>query len=232
MSITLSLSGSSSILAANYFPPIQLTGNYVCGLIDFHTYNSIPNVDSDNNLFHIGNQIIKIPVGSYEFDDIAEYLETEYAKSQQKNKENNYITIKANNNTLQSEIFSSKELIYFNKNRSIGGLLGFSKQTLKPNAVHRSDSNLMITDTNIIRLECGIVSGSYLNNQPSHILHEFCINVEPGYKIDEIPLNVIYLPVNTKEISSIIVRIVNQNGTLINFRGETISLRLHLKPQL
>ncbi|XP_065368788.1 uncharacterized protein LOC135961222 [Calliphora vicina] len=78
MSITLTLNGNSSILTANYFPPIALEEDYECSLIDFHTYNSIPNVDEDNNLFHIGDNIIEIPIGSYELEDIADYLESEY----------------------------------------------------------------------------------------------------------------------------------------------------------
>lgn len=53
-SFTLSLSGNKSELSANYFPPIKLDENseYVCGLIDFQTYMSIPNITKTNNRFH------------------------------------------------------------------------------------------------------------------------------------------------------------------------------------
>jgi len=34
-------------------------------------YNSIPNVDVEYNLFHIGKHEIKIPVGSHEISDIS-----------------------------------------------------------------------------------------------------------------------------------------------------------------
>lgn len=45
MALTITLSGNSSILTADYFPPIELVKHldYVCGLVDFQTYNSIPN---------------------------------------------------------------------------------------------------------------------------------------------------------------------------------------------
>jgi len=89
---------------------------------------------------------------------------------------------------------------------------------------------LTITQNNIVRIDCNIVCGSYLNSSLAHTLHEFSINVEPGYKIDEIPQNVIYLPVTGKEISTVTIRIVNQDNKLLNFRGENITLRLHLKP--
>lgn len=57
-SITLTLSGNSAHLQAEYFPTIDLSdGNYVCGLIDFQTFNSIPNVDGTNNMFYYGSEI-------------------------------------------------------------------------------------------------------------------------------------------------------------------------------
>jgi len=38
-----------------------------------------------------------------------------------------------------------------------------------------------------------------------------------------VPQNVIYQPVNTKEIHSITLKIVDPDGNLISFRGERIS---------
>lgn len=54
-SITLTLTGDSSHLHAEYFPAIDLgDGDYVCGLVDFETFNTIPNVDESNNRFYYG----------------------------------------------------------------------------------------------------------------------------------------------------------------------------------
>ena len=68
-----------------------------------------------------------------------------------------------------------------------------------------------------------------MNNSPADILHEFALDVPPGYKLTDRPLNLIYLPVNVKEISCIEVQILDQEGRLINFRGEEITLRIHIK---
>lgn len=225
MSITLALSGRSSVLTANYFPPIQLNEDYECALIDFHSYNSIPNVDLDNNLFHIGDMIIEIPVGSYELEDIVDYIKIAYGKQDGLKS----IEIVANNNTLQIEIFSSHDTIDFNKERSIGSLFGFNGGILTPNIRHRSYMPVNILKVNAIQIQSNITSGSYMNNRPVHTIHEFAINVSPGYKLDEIPRNLIYLPVNVKEITSLKVWIVDQEERIINFRGEEITLRLHLK---
>lgn len=225
MSLTLTLSGNSSILTAEYFPPIEINKNYICGLIDFQTYNSVPNVDERNNLFYIDDEMIKIPTGSYEIDNIAEYI-NECLKKRSKSP----ILLRANNNTLKCEIKSNQK-IFFDKPNSIGSLLGFSKQELVPNILHESDLPVNIIKVNVIRVECNIVTGSFMNNIPVHTLHEFSLNVSPGYKIIEVPSNVIYLPVNVGKISSLTLRLVDQDGDLINFRKETITIRLHLKPQ-
>lgn len=226
MSITLTLNGDSSHLVANYFPPIELNENYVCGLISFDTYHSIPNVDVENNLFHIGNHEIEIPVGSYELTDIAELLKTIY----QDMNPNGSLDVRANYNTLQTCIKSTSDSIYFNKKSSIGSLLGFSRKVLEPGTEHYSDKTIDITKINTVIVECNIVCGSYINNMSTHILHQFSLNVSPGYKITETPTTVIYLPVNSRTINSLILKVVDQDGNLINFRGEKITIRLHLKP--
>ncbi|KYM83816.1 hypothetical protein ALC53_05753 [Atta colombica] len=53
MSLTLTLSGKSTILAANYFPAIDLSdGDYELGLAIFETYHTISNVNESNNKFY------------------------------------------------------------------------------------------------------------------------------------------------------------------------------------
>lgn len=232
MSITLTLTGDTSILVANYFPPIELNQHYVCGLISLDTYNSIPNVDIENNRFHIGEHIIEIPIGSYEINDISELLANEYENKEKLNKSEKVgnLIINPNYNTLQTEIISDKDIIYFNKERTIGTLLGFSSKILQPNIKHISDKAIDITKINNICVQCNIINGSYINNESAHTLHQFSLVVSPGYKITETPQNVIYLPVNTTQINSITLKVVDQNGQIINFRGERITIRLHLKP--
>lgn len=224
MSLTLTLTGNSSVLTTEYFPPINIDKNYVCGLIDFQTYNSIPNVDHRNNLLHIEDEVIEIPVGSYEIDDIDDYI----SRALKAIKSKAIVSIRANNNTLKSEIKSTHK-IYFNKPNSIGSLLGFSKRELDINILNESDLPVNIIKVNVIRIECNIIFGSFINNTSVHTLHEFSPKVSPGYKIIEVPRNVIYLPVNVERISSLTLKLLDQDGDLINFRGETITIRLHLK---
>lgn len=113
--LSLTLSGTSSILETNYFPPIELSPikKYALGLVELLTFNSIPNIDLNNNKFYVDDQIITIPTGSYELESIEKYLKTTLLPSKIE------ISLQANNSTLHSEIKCNKE-INFQPEDSIG----------------------------------------------------------------------------------------------------------------
>lgn len=217
--LTLTLSGNSSILEASYFPRIELSPqrNYSLGLVSFLTFNTIPNIHSDNNKIHFTtNEYLKIPVGSYEIDSLAEFLNP------------HYIELKDNPNTPHSHIRSSRE-IDFRPTNSIAKLLGFQPQILQANIEHVSDLPVNIFKVNTIRIECSVTTGAYINGKRVHTIHEFFPAVPPGYKIIEVPTSIIYLTIFVRSIEHIEVKIVDQDGDLIEFRGETITVRLHIK---
>jgi len=138
------------------------------------------------------------------------------------------IHLTSNNNTLKSEIKATFD-INFKPKDSLADLLGFKHEVLKANKKHISDNPVNINKVNIIGIECNIATGSFRNNKSVHILHEFFPNYPPGFKIVETPTNVIYLPINTKQIDELTVQIVDQNGNLINLRKEVVTVRLHLR---
>lgn len=227
-SITLTLSGNSSQLRADYFPPIDLSeGDFVCGLVDLQTFNSIPNINESNNKFYFGKEgdvsnLFAIPMGTYEIDDLALYLKDRLAEYGVK------FHLSANKNTLTSQIHSDVS-IDFNHSNTIGSLLGFGRRYLRADMWNYSDSPVSILKVNMIRVECDITRGSYFNCAPAHTIHEFSPRVPPGYKISEVPSNVIYYPIIVKSISAINIALIDQDNDLINFRGETITIRLHIK---
>lgn len=223
-SFTLTISGTSSILEAQYIPPLELSSykNYTLGLIELLTFNSIPNVDVSNNKFYVGEEVVTIPTGSYEIEDIERYVQSAL------NDKRIIVNIKPNNNTLRSEIKCSSD-INFEPDDSIGSLLGFAKRVLPANISHESDLPVAILKVNALRVECNITAGAYINERKVHTIHEFFPVVPPGYKIVEVPSHVIYLPVTSKTIDHIQLRLVDQNGDLVNFRGEVITIRLHIK---
>lgn len=239
MSYTFTFTGKESTLTSTVYPPIELDSDaeYVLGLISFEAYNSIPNIEKNKNRFYFGDKVIEIPEGSYELSDINKYVRKvlhdprdDPVGGKTSTKESNYISITANNNTLKCEVKGNRG-INFEPEDSIGSLLGFEPRKLDANVLYESDYPVKILKVNAICVECSITLNSYSNDKLVHILHDFFPTVPPGFKIVEVPTNVIYLPISTRLINVLTIKIVDQDGNLINFRGETITVRLHLKKQ-
>lgn len=234
-SYTVTLTGNSSTLRSVLFPALRLQKDklWEAALLDLTTYNSVPNVTEEvNNKLHYYRdgdfkqlEEIHLPTGSYEIDDINKMVQQQMGEGN--------ITIKGNNNTLKTEL-KSKYYIDFTKPHSIGDILGFPQTTplLRPNETHSSPNTVNILKVNTINVVCNIVHGSYRNGENSHILHTFYPSVPPGYKIIEKPNTLVYLPLNTSYVSDIELNIVDQDENLINFREETITVRLHLRTSI
>lgn len=239
MSYTFTLTGHRSVISADFYPPVELnsTHKYGLALLGFYTYNSIFNVDESNNLFaYIKNDGQKpiqlwIPPGAYEINEISKAMHTSLKQSCKQDKCDILFSLEANNNTLKCELKSSLNIDFRGKN-SIGGLLGFGPVVLKSGKLHESTSNVDIMKVRIIRVDCNITSGAYLNSRQSHTLFEFDVDVEPGYKISKEPQNIIYMPImpeGRQSIDNITLRILDDNGDLINFQGEKIIVKVELK---
>lgn len=242
-SFTVSFTGKSSMLRADFFPDIVLDPyvDYCCALLDFSTYNSIPNiVEGKNNEFKFKTSTaapeeksISLPTSMYEVVDILKYLKSELS------------TMKISLTYDISEASSTVQISFDSQIEWTGGTLlnviGFQIadddengkngfRSFKRGWKYRSKHIARITDIDVIRIECDIISGSYINGNHCHTIHQFShCKVDPGYKFIEVPPHIIYLPIKEKQLRSIQISIVDQDGNLIDFRGEQISCRIHIK---
>jgi len=226
---TLSLSGNSSELECHFFPPIEVGDKSEIGLLSIQTYNSIPNVETGCDTLHIihGDQSdttkIKIPTGCYEII----VLETKI-RELLKDIGVHYFSLSTNSSTLKCTMHCNSD-IDLNVEDSIAPLLGFDKCILVRNRRHESDHVVKIMNVDTIKVECNLAIGSFNNGRQSHTIHEFYPIVPPGYKIVEIPKYSVLYKLKTNTIDFIRVSLIDQNGKLINFRGETVNIRLLIK---
>jgi hypothetical protein len=246
---TFTLTGNSSKLCCSIFPEVVLDDRfeYTCALLELTTYHSIPNVNESNNKFCFyatkedgkykasdgeGLTYIKsinIDVGSYEADEILRYIKrymNAYGFS---------LDYTVDKNTFKLKIKCSTA-IYVGDQYSdnvMRKIFGFAKNeaSILPIDTEVEASDIIkIANQDVVRVECNIVSGSYVNGKSSHTIYEFATQkVDVGYKIIERPRNLIYMPVTTNRLNYIEITLADQNGEPIDFRGETVTCRIHVK---
>jgi len=199
------------------------------GLLSIQTYNFIPNVGPGCETLHIihGSQRvttkIKIPIGCYEIialeAKIRELLIDVGVR---------FFSLSTNNSTLKCTLHCNSE-IDLNVEDSIAPLLGFDRRILARDRRHESDRVVKIMNVNTIKVEFNLALGSFDNGQQSHTIHEIYPVVPLGYKIIEIPKYCVLYKMKTNTIDYVRVSLIDQNGKSIDFRGETVNVRLLTK---
>jgi len=204
---------------------------YELALVSLDTYNSLANVDPTNNKFVYNNgptrKEIQIPEGAYELDDLNSYINNQLRVN---GEPDDVIQLLANTNTLKCilKISNPKYSVSFKEEGTLRDLLGFDSKVYTKS--QEGERNVNILKVNTILVHCDVVGGSVVNGQSHPTIYSFFPNVSPGFKIVESPYNLIYLPVTTRTIRSIRVWLTSQNPEeILNLRGETITVRLHLK---
>lgn len=226
--MNISISGTGPIISTSLHPPLDLVGNYECALLHFCTHNFIPNLNQQNSKFYCGNNYeFTVPTGVYDLSDLEQCLINTVKDSELISKDF-VLSIEGDSNTSKCLLYCSED-IDFDHSDTFNSLLGFEKKIYEANKYHESENNVTIQACTIIRVECDIISQSYLNGKVSHSIYEFPLNVPPGFKIIEIPSKVVYLPVKNNLVNSITIRLTDENGKLIDFGKENIYLRLHIR---
>ena len=203
-------------------------------------YNGIFNVTNENNKFYFiksitdedGYKIINIPPGAYEIESLNNEIKRIIIDEEYYTEENYPFTIKPNFSTLGSiiEISTQGPVITFIPDDSIRDLLGFNKTTifeeynLSPNPVD-------ILSFDNIFLECNIAQGMIFRGKHGGIIHNFTMDVDPGYKyIEKFRGGVqLYMMESKDIISSICFKLKIENGNLVSFNGQIIIFRLSIK---
>ena len=141
--------------------------------------------------------------------------------------EDYYINISANPNTLKSVLILEKDYqVDFNHQNSIAKVLGFTDAKYT-GGFHLWENVVNILSINSILLNIDIISGSYVNGTTKNTIYSFFPKVSPGYKIVEMLVNLVYLPIDT--IDSLEVSITDQDDHLLNLRNEKLKIRFHIR---
>ena len=200
-SFKIIVSGNESKFNTILNPTLQLDRDkeYEIALVNLETYYSFPNIDETNNVFVYspdnGNSWvkIKIPKGSYKIDDINNTIKHEMEKRGHYDpvNEDYYINISANSNTLKSVLILEKDnQVDLNHRDSLVKVLGFTDAKYTE-GFHESENVVNILSINSILINIDIISGSYVDGRTKNTIYSFFPKVSPGYKIIEMPVNLI-----------------------------------------
>ena len=233
------LSEKSTHIKTKFRPLIQLDNDrkYEMALVNLETYFSFPNMDSSNHNFRYSSDNgatwvnINIPEGSYELVDINEYIQRimrENGHYDSTSDEYN-ITLEANNNTLKSVLnIAANYMVDLTPENSVRSVLGFNA-LIYSSGYNESENIVNILSVTSLRITSDIIGSSYSNGSNENTIYSFFPSVGPGYKIIEVPVNLVYLPITMNTISSMETKLIDQNGKLINLRGEELSIRFHIR---
>ena len=208
---------------------------YEAALLSLDIYNSIPNITKGkNNVFKysIDNGVtwktIAFNTGAYELAAINEEIKRQLIVN---GDDDEAIILTANISRLTSIVTIENQAykIDFGVPNSIGSILGFGSVVIG-HGYNESPNIVDIMQVNSILVNIDIIMGSYVNGSPSPAIYSFYPNVAPGYKIVERPNpSLIYYPLSRHDISRMRVWLTDQNGNLVDTRGETITIRIYVR---
>ena len=213
---------------------------YEASLQSIDTYNSIPNItEGINNSFKYFNgsdwKTILLKTGSYELDSMGREIHRLMLIN---GDDADAITILPEISTLRSIVnivapamsTTATPVAYkvAFEDGSIARLLGFPNGVL--NAGYNLSPNIVdIMPINTILVNIDIIQGSYINGQASPAIYAFYPAVSPGFKIIERPNNLTYFKLSRNDISRIRVWLTDQDNNIVDFRGERITIRIHIR---
>ena len=94
--------------------------------------------------------------------------------------------------------------------------------------VMQSEQLVNIMSVNSILMHCNIIHSSYVRGVQTPVVYNFFPNAAPGQKILEEPSNLIY-PVTVDVSSTVSVWQTDQDGKVLDLRGEELTIRVHLR---
>ena len=233
------LSKKNAKIRTQFNPLIELDASkkYEMALFNLETYFSFPNLDATNNHLRYSPDSgvtwvdVNVPEGCYEITDINDYLQRIMKENGHYDAENEQpnVSIEPNTNTLKSVLtIAPNYRVDFSSNNSIRTVLGFNRQVYTEGYIE-SEQIVNIMNVTSLRVTSDIIGASYTNGTTANVIYSFFPNVGPGYKIIEVPTNLVYLPITLDKISSMETKLTDQNGKLVNLRGEELSIRFHIR---
>jgi hypothetical protein len=229
---------NTAIHTITFSPAIQLDSmDYEIALMDIEVYFVYPNIDNSNNQlrYYSGKTSTWVtytaPTGTYNIEDLQKkVIEFELDVNQETKVNNKYaIVFTANLAAIKTEMYIAPGYsIDFTVPNSFRHILGFESRIYTA-GTYISENEIDILDVSSIYVNCDLISGSYMDGVTSPAIYSFAPDVPPGYKVVEKANHLVFLPINRSIISTITVWLSDQDGRILNFRNQMVTMRFYLR---
>ena len=221
--------------------PLQTNNKQFKIAITFLTgCNGIFNITNKNNKFYFSKSLIDdnhftqitILQVAYELESVNKEIKRIIIDQGHFTTSDYPFLIKPDFSTLGSiiEISNEESAISFIPDDSIRDLLGFNKTSIYEK-YNLSPKPVDIISFDNIFFETDIAKGMIFKGKRSGIIHNFTMDVDPGYKyFEKFHGGIQWYMMESKDIiSSINFRLKNENGNLVPFNGQSLTFRLSIK---
>ena len=202
-------------------------------------YNGIFNITNLNNKFYFKKGFdegeftqIALPPGAYEIESLNDEIKRIIIDKGPYSDSNYPFMIKPKFSILGSviEINQTGPIISFVLNVGIGKLLGY-EETILYHGYNSSPSPVDILSFDNIFIETDVAQGMIFKGKRTGIIHNWTMTVDPGYKyVEKFAGGISWYMMETKDfISSINLKLKNENGNLVSFDGQSVTFRLSIK---
>ena len=222
------------------FQPLQTKNRQFKIAVTFlSAYNGIFNVTNKNNKFYFKKNLIeedfiqiRRSAGAYKIESLDVEIKRILIDKEHYTEETYPFTITPNFNTLGSiiTILPQGPIIGFVFEDSIGKLLGFN-ETILWEEYNLSPNPVDILSFDNIFIETDIAQGMIFKGKRTGIIHNFTMDVEPGYRHVEKFRGGIqwYMMVSKDIISSLCFKLKNENNQQVSFNGQSVTFRISIK---
>ena len=133
-SFQIIVSGNETSFNTRFIPKIELDKDkvYEIALVNLETFYSFPNIDDSNNVFvyspdnGVSWEKIKIPIGSYEIEDVNNTIQSEMRKRGHYDDINDEYHINISANSKSILIIETGYQVDFNQQNNLSKVLGFT----------------------------------------------------------------------------------------------------------
>ena len=174
---------------------------------------------------------IRIPLGAYEIESLNGEIKRIIFDEEHFTESEYPFLIKPNFSTLGSIIeIKQPAMIGFVYDNSVGNILGFDETILyKEYKLSPNPVNILPFDNIFIHTD--IAQGMIFKGKKSRIIHNFTMDVDPGYiYIEKFRGGIQWYMMDIKDfISSVNFKLKNENDQLVSFNGQSVTFRLSIK---